>query len=220
MPEAGNILVGLFGTGGFARPVMPLVRPSLGADCEPVFVDRAPEVARLNGYRVMEEAAFLAAPAARYFNVAIAASGLRARIAERCLAQGLLPLHLQAPNAIVYDGNSIAEGAVLCANTMVTCNAVIGRFFHLNIFSYVEHDCVIGDFVTFAPGVRCNGNVHVGDHAFIGAGAILRDGTRERPLRIGANAVVGMGAVVTRDVPPGVTVVGNPARALVKPTGH
>lgn len=217
-------LLGLFGTGGFARPVMPLVRHSLGlalgeeaARARAAFVDLHPAGPSLNGHPVMAEDEFFAAPAAaKYFNVAIAASRPRQRIAETCRAYGLRPLHIQAPNALIYDGNEIGEGAVLCANTMVTCNVRIGTYFHLNIFSYVEHDCVIGDYVTFAPGVQCNGNVHIGDHAFIGAGAILRDGTRDRPLVIGAGAVVGMGAVVTRSVPAGATVVGNPARPLVR----
>ena len=92
----------------------------------------------------------------------------------------------------------------------------IGKSFHANIYSYVAHDCRIGDFVTFAPKVCCNGNVHIEDHAYIGTGAIIRQGTPERPLVIGEGAVVGMGAVVTRDVPAGVTVVGNPARPLEK----
>ena len=49
-----------------------------------------------------------------------------------------------------------------------------------------------------------------------GTGAILRQGKPNKPLLIGRGAIVGMGAVVTRDVPPGVTVVGNPARPLIK----
>jgi acetyltransferase-like isoleucine patch superfamily enzyme len=73
---------------------------------------------------------------------------------------------------------------------------------------------VIGDFVTFAPGVHCNGNVLIEDHAYIGAGAILRQGKPGEPLVIGRGAVVGMGAVVTRNVAPGTTVVGNPARVM------
>ena len=73
---------------------------------------------------------------------------------------------------------------------------------------------MIGDFVTFAPGVMCNGNVHIDDHAYIGTGAILKQGTPDKPLRIGRGAVVGMGAVVTKDVAPGETVIGNPARPM------
>jgi acetyltransferase-like isoleucine patch superfamily enzyme len=99
---------------------------------------------------------------------------------------------------------------------MITSNVKIGKFFHANIYSYVEHDCVIGDYVTFAPSVRCNGNVHIQDHAYIGAGAVIKQGSLAEPLVIGKGAVVGMGAVVTKSVPPYVTVVGNPARPLVK----
>jgi acetyltransferase-like isoleucine patch superfamily enzyme len=105
---------------------------------------------------------------------------------------------------------------VLCSFVTLTSNIRIGRAFHANIYSYVAHDCVIGDYVTFAPGVKCNGNVRIEDHAYIGTGAILRQGSPEKPLTIGKGAVVGMGAVVTKDVAPGVTVVGNPARPLVK----
>src|SRR3546814_1294848 len=92
----------------------------------------------------------------------------------------------------------------------------IGLGFHANIYSYVAHDSVIGDYVTFAPGVMCNGNVMIEDHAYLGTGAIIRQGEPGRPLVIGRGAVVGMGAVVTKNVAPGATVVGNPARPLEK----
>ena len=98
----------------------------------------------------------------------------------------------------------------------MTSNIRIGRYFHANIYSYVAHDCIIGDYVTFAPGVHCNGNIVIEDHAYIGTGAIIKQGNPGRPLVIGHHAVVGMGAVVTRDVPPQTTVIGNPARPMQK----
>jgi maltose O-acetyltransferase len=51
--------------------------------------------------------------------------------------------------------------------------------------------------------------VEIGANAWIGGGAILLAG-----IRIGAGAIIGAGAVVTRDVAPGTTIVGNPARAI------
>jgi acetyltransferase-like isoleucine patch superfamily enzyme len=62
--------------------------------------------------------------------------------------------------------------------------------------------------------VKCNGNVVIEDHAYIGTGAVIKQGAPGAPLVISRGAVVGMGAVVTKSVPAGTTVVGNPARVL------
>lgn len=116
----------------------------------------------------------------------------------------------------MFDGNEIGAAAIVCHHAVITANARIGRGFHCNLGAYVAHDCVIGDFVTFAPGVKCNGNVEVGDYAYVGAGAMLRQGIPGRPLRIGRGATVGMGAIVVADVPDGAIVAGNPARPLIR----
>lgn len=108
----------------------------------------------------------------------------------------------------------IGPGAIFCDFTMVTVSGRIGRGFHCNIYAYLGHDCVIGDFVTLSPRASINGNVHIGDDVFVGTGAILRNGTPDATITIGDGAVIGMGAVVTRSVAPGVTVVGNPARVM------
>lgn len=223
MEASRDWVFGLVGAGGFAREVMPIALDNLaktaGAhlDGHVCFVESTPTEAIVNGIPCISEDEFFALPSERrMFNVAVADSGVRQSMAERWINQGIEPISLHAPSVDVLANNDIQEGAILCGNSMVTANARIGRFFHSNIYSYVAHDCVIGDYVTFAPNVHCNGNVHIHDHAYIGAGAIIRQGTREKPLTIGAGAVVGMGAVVTKDVPPHVTVVGNPARPMAK----
>ena len=119
-----------------------------------------------------------------------------------------------AANVVQLDEVQLGEGAILCPFVTLTSNIRIGRHFHANLYSYVEHDCVIGDFVTFAPGVKCNGNIVIEDHAYIGTGAVIKQGKPGEPLVIGRGATVGMGAVVTKSVPPGATVIGNPARPL------
>ena len=148
--------------------------------------------------------------------IAIADSTIREKLASRCAADGVMPWTVQAANAVIMDDGLLGEGAAPSPFVTLTSNIRIGKHFHANLYSYVEHDCVIGDFVTFAPAVKCNGNVHIADHAYIGAGAVIKQGMPGRPLVIGRGALVGMGAVVTRDVPAGATVVGNPAKPFLK----
>ena len=207
------------GAGGFGREVMPLAVEMLQhrhprGDFELVFVVESGATGMVNGHRVLSAEAFLSAGGERHFNIAIADHQVRQRIAEAFLARGASPFSIQAASAVSLAHNDIGEGAILCPFVTITANATIGRFFHANLYSYVAHDCRIGDFVTFAPSVHCNGRVVIEDHAYIGTGAIIRQGSDERPIVIGRGAVVGMGAVVTRSVAPLATVVGNPAAPL------
>jgi sugar O-acyltransferase (sialic acid O-acetyltransferase NeuD family) len=152
----------------------------------------------------------------RLISIAIANTRIRKKLVDKCQSQGFHFTDIVSKNSLIYDANEIGQGAILCANTLITSNIIIGKHFHCNAFSYVMHDCIIGDFVTFAPRVCCNGRIIIDDLAYIGTGAMFKQGVQGKPLRVGKGAVVGMGAVVTKDVPPDVTVVGNPARILSK----
>ena len=217
-PSGDGAILGVYGSGGFGREVMPLVRRAIASgiigSAELMFIDDSGG-SEVNGYPVCSLDEFSELPAARRLAViAVGAGDLRAKLSGRCLDRGIALQSLIAPNAMVYDDVIIGQGAVICAFSTITSNVRIGELFQANLYSYVAHDCVIGDRVTFAPGVKCNGNVMIGDDASIGTGAIIRPGTPDAKLKIGEGAVVGMGAVVTRDVAPGAVVVGNPARQL------
>lgn len=215
-------LYGLIGAGGFGREVMPLVQQRLQRklpedDFRCVFVvEDQYEIKEkvVNGFEVISMTEFLSWECdERFYNIAIGDSKARERIVESISSNAVAPFSIVANEHVELSGNSIGEGAVFCSYTHVTSNAKIGKFFHCNIYSYVAHDCVVGDYVTFGPFVKCNGHVVIENHAYIGTGAIIKDGTH-KPIVIGEGAVVGMGAVVTKSVPPGVTVVGNPARPI------
>ena len=206
----------VFGASGFGKEIMPLVRNSVG-DSNVVFVDDNSSLPVLNGHSVLTYAEFLGAVAEnKYITIAIADAAVREKLTERCRSDGIEIFSVTANNAIILDEVSIGEGAILCPFTTITSNVIIGKSFQANIYSYVAHDCVIGDYVTFAPGVKCNGNIIIEDYAYIGTGAIIKQGRPGKPLRIGRSAVVGMGAVVTKDVAEGAVVVGNPAKPLTR----
>lgn len=198
-------LIGVYGAGGCGRGVLPLLR---GQSDQLVFIDDGETASQVNGQPVLTWDRFLAQPdPEKSVCLAIASPATRKSLAAKCDAAGLPLQSARAASVVEMDDVHIGHGAVLSPFVTLTSNIRIGRAFHANLHSYVEHDCRIGDFVTFAPGVCCNGAVTIGDGAYIGAGAMIRQG-----VSIGAGAVVGMGAVVLRDVPAQTTVFGNPAR--------
>lgn len=212
----------IIGAGGFGREMMPIAQQQLRdlldrGDGELLFVvENAPEPTSVNGHRLLSMEGFKALTGELFFNVAIANSDVRERISNECIRHGMVPFQIASANSVMLDCNEVGEGGIFAPFSMVTSNAKIGRFFHANYYSCVAHDCIVGDFVTFAPGAKCNGNVIIEDHAYIGANAVIKQGTRSNPTVIGRGALVGMGAVVTKSVAPHTTVVGNPARAMRK----
>ncbi len=111
------------------------------------------------------------------------------------------------PSAIVSPHASVGLGAVVFANAVINPCAVVGNGVIVNTGAIVEHDCIVGDFVHVSPNAVLAGGVTLGREVWIGACASVR-----QLISVGQDGIVGMGAVVTKDVESGATVMGNPAR--------
>lgn len=216
-----NIVYAVYGAGGFGQQVLSFFKMQFldkqQKDISFCYVDDNTELESINGDRVISYSEFLELDCPKkYINITIANSVIREKISNN--------LHLDRAKlfSIISNQSTILSpikadiALILSPYTVISTNVYIGKFCHIGFHSSISHDCKIGNYVTIATGARCNGNVYIEDHAYIGSGAVIKQGTPEKPLVIGKGAVVGMGAVVTKSVPPGVTVVGNPARILEK----
>jgi len=108
----------------------------------------------------------------------------------------------------------IGNGSVICAGCILTTNITLGKHVQINLNCTLGHDVVVGDYTTFAPGVRISGYVNIGKKVYIGTGAVVLNGTEGNPLLIGDDAVIGASACVTKSIPSGQTWGGVPAKKL------
>ncbi len=115
------------------------------------------------------------------------------------------------PRATVSKYSELGCGVFAAAASVVAPSAKIGAAVIINHGAVVDHDCVVGDFCHIAPNASLGGFVWVGNGVLIGAGATILPG-----VRIGDDAVVAAGAVVTRDVGLGELVCGVPARSRMR----
>lgn len=143
--------------------------------------------------------------------IAIADYKLRDKIYKLLKNKDLIFPSLVHKTSIVSKSSKYKEAMILCPYVTLTSNVTIGTNFHANIYSYIAHDCIIGNNVTFAPSVKCNGNVIIEDEVYIGTGVIIHQGKINRPIVIGKGSIIAAGSVVTKSIKPGITVFGNPA---------
>jgi sugar O-acyltransferase (sialic acid O-acetyltransferase NeuD family) len=103
----------------------------------------------------------------------------------------------------------IGCGSVVMPGVSLNTGTRIGRHCIVNMQAAIDHDCVLDDFSSVAPGATLGGHVRVGSQSAISLGANLIHG-----VSIGAHTVIGAGATVVNDIGRGLVAVGTPCRKL------
>ncbi|MCP4361002.1 MAG: acetyltransferase [Chloroflexi bacterium] len=135
----------------------------------------------------------------------------RQKLYELACAYHLFVVNAIHTRAIISLTAVLGSGVSVMAGAIINADAVVGDNVIINSGAIVEHDCVVADHVHIATGAKLAGAAHIKTGVHVGAGATVNQG-----VRIGEYAVVGSGAVVVKDVPPHITVVGVPAKPLCK----
>lgn len=207
--------IGIFGTSGMAREVGDIAW-ALGF--QPLYIAR--DQSELDTW-IFPADAILEVNLQKHLDIGcvigIGENAVRQAIAQRFSGK-LRFINLIHPSATFGQGQRQAieaqQGVIVCAGVRFTNNIQVGDFCIFNQNATIAHDVIIGDFVHVAPGSNISGNVHIGTGCWIGAGAVINQGTASAKLQIGVDTVIGSGAVVIKPCEFNAIYAGVPAKRI------
>jgi len=113
------------------------------------------------------------------------------------------------PFARVGINVNIGEGSIICAGVVLTAQINVGIQTIINLNCTIGHETKIGNFVTIAPLTAISGRVIIGENVELGTSSAVRPG-----LEIGSNSLLGMGGILTKNMPENTVFYGNPAKFI------
>lgn len=148
------------------------------------------------------------------FALAFGSPELKRKIVQIMKAKGAKFTTIVHPTAMLSEFAQHGEGFIMFPYSKLSCNSIVGDFVTI-LASPIGHDTTIGDYSVISGGCNVVRNVTIGKDVFLAAGVCIAQG-----LTIGDGAYLGLGSVVLKDVQPGVTVFGNPARTVLGTTAR
>jgi len=134
---------------------------------------------------------------------------VKLNIAANLMAKGAEFISLIHPTVVYGNNVTFGKGCVICRNTVLTCDIIIGDFVSINIFSVIGHDAIIKEGCTLYSYSNINGFAKLGRGVEIGSHGCVLPG-----VKVGDFAKVGAGSLAVKSVKSNSTVIGVPAKKL------
>jgi acetyltransferase EpsM len=194
----------ILGSGGFAQEIRDYMgdlfkkahtsKFGLRSDSEILFVnDFDPDVLSVKEYHQKA----LALTGEHYSIMGSGHCKIRKQMAKEIIEPILSFVH---PNA--FNAGKVGPGTVVAPLAVVAPRVVLGKHCLVNYGATVGHDTIVGDYTVIAPQAALGGGCMLGEGVYVGANASIREN-----IKVGNGATIGMGAIITKDVPPGVTMI-------------
>jgi sugar O-acyltransferase (sialic acid O-acetyltransferase NeuD family) len=210
----GNEKVIIVGFSGFGREVLWAARraqaqaPHWRAEIVG-YTEKAPAPESQDGLPCLGLEGPWLLESASHFICAIGDNRIRQQVCARVEAMGLKPISVIDPSVLIGPGVEVGPGSYVGAGSILSPGARLGRHVLVNQGCTIGHDARLGDFVQACPGVRVSGWVEIGAGALLGSNAVAAP-----RISLGAWSTLGAASFASRDLPPGATALGIPARIL------
>lgn len=145
------------------------------------------------------------------FCIAIGNNNIRKKLIEQFSIPANQYISLIHPTSTISPKATIGVGTVVMPHTVINADTVIGKHAIVNSGAVIEHDNNLEDFVHISPNATLAGTVTVGEGSHIGSGATVIPGQT-----VGKWSTVAAGAVVVNDIDDKTTVVGVPAKPVIR----
>jgi sugar O-acyltransferase (sialic acid O-acetyltransferase NeuD family) len=142
-----------------------------------------------------------------HFIAAVGDSSGRQLLSKKASFAGLRPCDPIIHSSAVIGEAKMGRNIIVCPGSVITSNVFLSNGVLVNLNCTIGHDVIVDEYATLSPGVNISGNTRIGVRAYLGTNSSVRE-----RVRVGNDCILGMGAVLVKDMPDGELWTGVPAR--------
>lgn len=143
--------------------------------------------------------------------IGVGEPAIREKLFRKVVSDGIQTPTLIHPDVYIPESSRIGRGVVIQYGCFISCDVSIGDYVFLQPQCNIGHDDVLEEGCMIAGFGNIGGIVHIGKWSYLGLSVAVK-----QTINIGDYSIIGMGAIVQKDIPSEMIAMGNPARAIMK----